>query len=286
MRQRSISAIGVVIVGLVPALIGGPLFAVVFTALCLLAFHEVLPLLGINERLHRWFGYALVALAGVLAWAAPDGRYFPVLVTLGVLVPLVSTVFLGGQAKGDLRDWASLTGASLYLALPAFAAIALRGTEGRVDRAWFQSLAEAMPGRERTAEGLGLFLMALLITWMSDTAAYLVGKSIGRTKLIPHVSPNKTVEGALGGLVAAGLTAVVCVVGFGLGINPLAAVFIGILIGAIGMLGDLSESMMKRRAGVKDSGTLIPGHGGILDRIDALIFVVTVTWALLPMLTA
>jgi len=284
-RQRSISAIGIVIVGLVPAFIGGPLFAIVFTAIALAAFHEVVPLLGITRRPYQWFGYGLVVLAGILAWIAPDGRYFPLLVACGVLLPLIMTIFLRGYAP-DLRDWASVIGAALYLALPAFAAIALRGTEGPVDRTWFQNLADTMPGSSRTAEGLGLFLMALLITWMSDTAAYLVGKSIGRTKLIPRVSPNKTVEGALGGLVAAAITAVVCVVGFGLNINPLAAAIFGIVIGGIGMLGDLGESMLKRRAGVKDSGTLIPGHGGVLDRIDALIFVLTVTWALLPMLTA
>jgi len=284
-RQRSISAIGIVIVGLVPALIGGPVFAIAFTAIALAAFHEVMPLVGITRQLDRWFGYGLVVLAGLLAWIAPDGRYFPLLITIGVLIPLIATVFQPDRSP-DLRDWASIIGATFYLALPAFAAIALRGTQGSVDRDWFQALADAMPGSNRTAEGLGLFLMALLITWMSDTAAYLVGKSIGRTKLIPRVSPNKTVEGALGGLVAAAITAVLCVVGFGLGINPLAAAVFGIVIGAIGMLGDLSESMLKRRAGVKDSGTLIPGHGGMLDRIDALIFVIAVTWALLPMLTA
>lgn len=285
MRTRSISAIGIVVVGLVPALVGGPIFAIVFTAIALAAFHEVLPLLGITERRQHGFGYGIIVLAGVLAWITPDGRYFPLAASAAVLIPLAAPVFLRDHGR-DVRDWAAISGATLYLALPTFAAIALRGTEGSVDRAWFQSLADAMPGGGRTAEGLGLFLMALLITWMSDTAAYLVGRSIGRTRLIPRVSPNKTVEGAIGGLVAAAITAVVCVVGFGLGINPLTAVIFGIVVGAIGMVGDLSESMLKRRAGVKDSGTLIPGHGGMLDRIDALIFVVTVTWALLPLLTA
>src|SRR5699024_1792214 len=185
----------------------------------------------------------------------------------------------------DRRDWPVMIGVTMYLVLPTFAAISLRGTEGEVDRAWFQSLANAMPGSDRTAEGLGLLVMAVLITWMSDTAAYLVGKSMGHTRLIPRISPNKTVEGAIGGLVAAAITAVVCVVAFGLAINPLAAVVFGIVAGAIGILGDLGESMIKRRAGAKDSGTLIPGHGGILDRIDALIFVFVTTWALLPLLT-
>lgn len=284
MRQRSISAIGVVLVGLVPALIGGPFFAVVFTAIMLVALYEAFPIIGITQQEFQLIGYGTVILAGILAIVAADGRYFPLAIAVGALLPLVYAVFQPA-GTGDRRDWPSTAGATMYLALPTFAAIALRETEGTVDRDWFQSVADAIPGNNQSAEGLGLFLMALFITWMSDTAAYLVGKSIGRTKLAPRVSPNKTVEGALGGLVAAAVTAVVCVVGFGLGINPLAAVIFGIVVGAIGMLGDLSQSLLKRRANIKDSGTLIPGHGGMLDRVDALVFVLAITWALLPVLT-
>ena len=283
MRERSISAIGIVIVGLVPALIGGLVFAIVFTAITLVAFNEVTRLLNIDQRDFQIIGYGSVLLAGVMAWLYPDGRFFPLVIAVSVLTPLLYIVFQPTD-RHERGDWTTTVGASLYLVVPTFAAIALRGTVGTVDRAWFQSLANAMPGADRTAEGLGWFLTALLITWMSDTAAYLVGKSVGRTKLIPRVSPNKTVEGAIGGLTAAGVTAVVCVVGFGLGVHPLTAVIFGIVIGLIGMLGDLSESMLKRRANVKDSGNLIPGHGGMLDRIDALIFVLTITWALMPAL--
>lgn len=282
-RERSFSAIGIVILVLIPALIGGVIFAIAFTAATIVAFRELLPLLRIRERQPMIIGYLIIGVAGLLALIFPDGRYFPLVVALTALVPLGVVVFQS-SAVSDERGWTTSTGATLYLVLPTFAAIALRGTEGTVDHDWFQSLADAMPGPDGTAEGLGLFLTALLITWLSDTAAFLVGKSVGRTKLIPRVSPNKTVEGAIGGLIAAGVTGVVCVVAFGLAIHPLTAVIFGLLLGAAGMIGDLSESMLKRRAGVKDSGSLIPGHGGMLDRIDALIFVLTITWALLPAL--
>lgn len=282
-RERSFSAIGIVILVLIPALIGGVIFAIAFTAATIVAFRELLPLLRIRERQPMIIGYLIIGVAGLLALIFPDGRYFPLVVALTALVPLGVVVFQS-SAVSDERGWTTSTGATLYLVLPTFAAIALRGTEGTVDRDWFQSLADAMPGPDGTAEGLGLFLTALLITWLSDTAAFLVGKSVGRTKLFPRVSPNKTVEGAIGGLIAAGVTGVVCVVTFGLAIHPLTAVIFGLLLGAAGMIGDLSESMLKRRAGVKDSGNLIPGHGGMLDRIDALIFVLTITWALLPAL--
>jgi phosphatidate cytidylyltransferase len=282
MKQRSISAIAIVLVSIVPALIGGPFFMLVFGAIMLVAFEELTRLLNIPDDFARACGYASIALAAVAAWAYADGRFLPGVLTVAVLLPLVSIVFRSSPVV-DIRDWTTTVGATMYLVLPTFAAIALRGTEGTVRRDWFQDFSNSMPGNENTALGMGWFLLALLVTWLSDTCAYLVGKSVGRTKLIPNVSPNKTVEGAIGGLVAAGVTAVLCSLLFGLHIHPLTAILLGIVLGAVGMLGDLSESMLKRRAGVKDSGTRIPGHGGILDRVDALIFVLVATWALLPL---
>lgn len=116
----------------------------------------------------------------------------------------------------------------------------------------------------------GLFL-AILPTWASDVAAYGVGSAIGRRKLIPRVSPSKTVEGTIGGLVASVVVAslVAGVVAFPLWVG-LAA---GAIVGVIAPLGDLVESAVKRAAAAKDSGALLPGHGGMLDRLDSLIFV-------------
>ena len=282
MRQRSISAVGVVVLGLVPALVGGPLFAIAFTLITLQSYREVVALLPGMPRSLSTLGYAWIGFSGLLALLEPDGRYLPLVIGLAVLTPMGVIVFHRPEPV-DQRDWMSAIAPTLYLLLPTFGAIAIRGTEGSVDRSWLSSVADAMPfDGESTARGLGWFLTALLITWLSDTAAYLVGKSVGRTKLIPAVSPNKTVEGAAGGLLAAGITAALCVFAFGLDVHPLTAFVLGILLGGIGMIGDLAESMLKRRAGVKDSGTLIPGHGGMLDRIDALIFVIVATWALLP----
>lgn len=283
MRQRSISAIGIVILGLVPALLGGIVFAVAFTILALLAFHELVQLMKLDERIFQVVGYIGIVLAAALAWLYPDGRLLPLVLGFVVLTNLTLIVFRR-DSVASRRDWTTGVGATLYLVLPVFAAIATRETEGFIERQWFQALSDGLPGRDNTAEGLAWFLTALFITWLSDTASYLVGKSVGRTKLIPHVSPNKTVEGATGGLVAAGMTSVICITSFGLPVHPLTAFLAGILLGAIGMLGDLSESMIKRRAGAKDSGRLIPGHGGILDRIDALIFVLVTMWAILPLL--
>lgn len=127
----------------------------------------------------------------------------------------------------------------------------------------------ALPG----AEGIVWTLVALAVTWGNDTGAYFAGRAFGRRKLYPLVSPNKTWEGFAGGMATSVL---VCFLISWLGGSSLRAVdcvIVGIVGGILGPLGDLSESMMKRAFGVKDSGKLMPGHGGIYDRGDALIFV-------------
>jgi phosphatidate cytidylyltransferase len=122
-------------------------------------------------------------------------------------------------------------------------------------------------------------LTVILCTWIGDSAAYLVGRSLGSQQLAPALSPHKTVEGAAGGLLAALATGSLIFAWSGLGSWWIGAVA-GAGIGIAGQLGDLGESFLKRQAGVKDSGAVIPGHGGILDRIDALLFAFPVGYLL------
>ncbi len=122
------------------------------------------------------------------------------------------------------------------------------------------------------SDGFLLVLATLLVVWASDSAAYFIGRKWGSRKLAPYVSPNKSVEGAVAGLIGASVFAVAI---FALApgvITPLVAAVFGLVVGIAAQLGDLFESAIKRSLNVKDSGNLLPGHGGILDRIDSLLF--------------
>lgn len=119
--------------------------------------------------------------------------------------------------------------------------------------------------------GAQLIMFLFLMVWSADVGAYFVGKSIGKRKLLPNVSPGKTLEGVIGGIITA--CALVALAGYFIGFNAeqyQVVILVTVIITTISVLGDLNESMFKRQAGVKDSGTILPGHGGVLDRIDSL----------------
>ena len=119
-------------------------------------------------------------------------------------------------------------------------------------------------------------LLPLLCTWATDSGAYFVGRAVGKVKLLPELSPGKTVEGALAGFVCSIVVGTLAAVALGLpGYHGLC---LGTLLGVVAQLGDLAESLIKRNLGVKDLGTLFPGHGGVLDRLDSLLFVLPITY--------
>lgn len=134
--------------------------------------------------------------------------------------------------------------------------------------------------------GTALVLLPVLLTWATDIGAYMFGRTFGRKKLIPSISPGKTVEGAVGGL---GLAIIVCLLYVRfilmpyaqLGLTIQGAVLFAIVVSIAAQTGDLAESLLKREAGVKDSSRIIPGHGGILDRFDSLLFVMPIAFLML-----
>jgi phosphatidate cytidylyltransferase len=220
--------------------------------------------------------FALVVLLGAWEWAAfaglahPAGRLLYVLATAA----LAAAAWFGSAHGAAWLAWmrgAALwwLAALLWLSLAPHAvnraAAALAGLAVLVP-AWLglaRLLGVAPPGR-----GAALLLYMLLLVWATDIGGYFVGRRFGRLKLAPAVSPNKTWEGVLGGT-ALGL--VVALAGAGWFHAPRAP-FVGLGLAVVGasMIGDLTESMFKRYAHLKDSGSLLPGHGGVLDRIDSI----------------
>jgi phosphatidate cytidylyltransferase len=137
------------------------------------------------------------------------------------------------------------------------------------------------------ASGGLLLLLPVLATWASDTGAYAVGRTIGRHKLLPSVSPGKTIEGSVGGLLGSVLVTWLLTrwllrpaAHLDFRWAPVGVILFGAMVSAVGQVGDLAKSLLKRDAGVKDSSTLIPGHGGVLDRVDSLLFVLPVSYVL------
>ena len=127
-------------------------------------------------------------------------------------------------------------------------------------------------------DGPGYVVLALGLAWASDTGGYFAGRYLGKRKLYEAVSPKKTIEGSLGGLFFAVLVAVVGHFWFLQSLPLLHAIALGVVGSLLGQLGDLGESLLKRSTGVKDSGAILPGHGGILDRVDALMITSTVVY--------
>ena len=174
--------------------------------------------------------------------------------TLSTALGLGALVSLGFhlvrlRRDGGLWDWAVTAGVALYVGgLLAYGPL-LRGLE---------------QGREWV-------LLMLLATFATDTGAFTSGRLMGRRPLAPSVSPGKTWEGAIGGLLAALGASVGLAYAFDLGISWGEALALGAMVGIVGQMGDLLESRVKRAAGAKESGWLIPGHGGVLDRIDSIV---------------
>lgn len=202
-----------------------------------------------NELLVRTItGLLLIAVA--LLAAAVGGTLF------AVFVAAIATAMFYEWTR-IARGWGPVWYASgfLYALIPALALL------------WI---------RERDAHGLELLVWAFIVTWSTDIGAYFAGRRFGRRKLAPTISPGKTVEGLYGGIVAATLLGGAWALPTGLG-RPLLLLALLFAIAAQG--GDLFESWMKRRAGVKDSGSWLPGHGGVLDRLDGLVPVAVLTAA-------
>lgn len=283
LRQRAISSIFIVVLTLGPAIAGRYIFTLLVAIIFGLIIHEFEAM--VRRAGHRpLFGFSYAALIVVLGTGVLQiwDRWDETIITAILLLPLIGIMFRRDH-RGALTDWALTIVISLYVALPAVHFILLRDLPGplnsfldEIDRTGgWQTQANTI-----TTLGLGWYLLAQCVTWLTDVGAYIAGRRFGRHKLAPAISPGKSVEGAIGGLVLGALTAILCAYAFNLPLALPLAALVGLVLSCFGQLGDLAESLIKRQVGVKDSGTLIPGHGGVFDRLDSLLIVATATYYL------
>lgn len=243
---RLISAVLLAAITIIYIVAGGWYFSALMVVICGLLAYEWVGLMRPDSPLQRNWMLALLGLfvlSLVITANLAGVRWAFIGALIAVLcLAMASAITNRASLKGAL-------GGMIYIGLPALSLLWLRNEQG----------AEAM-----------LVLWLFLIVWSTDTGAFLIGSALGGVKLAPRISPGKTWSGAIGGAAIAAIIG--AILSFTLGGEVLTGAVIAALLSVLAQIGDLFESLIKRRAAVKHSGDLIPGHGGMLDRLDGLLF--------------
>lgn len=258
LKQRVITAVVALIIFIPIIYLGGTLIEIAALVLAGVAMSEVL----IMKKILLVSPEAIISILGTLFLVAPkdwmnslpDQINTPFMFILFVLALMLRVVFSRNRFNFDDAGVLSLT--MLYIGFG------------------FNMFVQAR------SIGLAMLMYLLLIVWSTDSGAYLIGRKIGKTKLAPQISPNKTWEGSVGGTLVAIVVGIIfsatAMIHYGL----ITTVFMTMFLSIAGQLGDLIESSLKRFYGVKDSGKILPGHGGILDRFDSLLLVLPMAYLL------
>jgi phosphatidate cytidylyltransferase len=238
--RRTLTSVILIPLVLLAVWLGDSWFQILVALLAVMMAHEWATI--VHDRSSAQF---LLHAAGGLSGAllAPDLS----LVVAAIALTSIVSVALALRRETEINIW-MIFGVA-YVGLPAAAFIALRGEE---------------------LSGMLIIMWLLIVVWAADILAYFAGRLIGGPKLAPRLSPNKTWSGLAGAITGAGAAGLAFGEATGLG-GPLLVLGLGALLGLVEQLGDIFESALKRRYGIKDSGTLVPGHGGILDRVDGLV---------------
>lgn len=252
LKTRVLSAVVLAPPVLAAVWYGGRVFEGLMLLVAALSLWEWVRLIAPQARPLAWAMAVLFALA-IGGWAIVHGgaSAVPVALVLSVAVAVLAPWISLGPALHYRRPALWLAFGLLYLGLAAAALVYLRVETGEAGR--------------------GLFLFLLLAVWATDIGAYAAGRTIGGPKLMPRVSPKKTWAGLIGGVLAAALVGWMVATWVLHAAAPGLVALVAAVLAVVGQAGDLLESFIKRRSQVKDSGTLIPGHGGLLDRIDGLV---------------
>ena len=234
---------------------GGYAFSGLVLLVVLLATHEYGAMLKLHEKM--LVNLLTLLLSGLLIADAqwPQAQILRWALALVPLVALAAQVFYH-NAPGSLRNWAFSIAGAVYIGYAGSFFVRLRALD----------------------QGLALVVIAFLGTWICDSGAYFVGRAWGRHKLAPDISPKKTWEGAIAGLISGVIAVAVLGRLLVADLSLWTGALLGLALVIASTIGDLAESVIKRQVGVKDSSQLIPGHGGALDRIDSLLFVVPVVY--------
>jgi phosphatidate cytidylyltransferase len=259
LKHRVITAaIGVPLV-ILAIWFGDPWFSLLIAAAALAGTYEFYHMVNFDRKEPLIYLGLLWSLALVLSPHYGNHDALPLVITATMLISLIWILLRPAREKA-FRDWAWMIVGALYVGWMLSYWLSLRGL----------------------AEGRNWVYLAMLTTFANDTSAFFIGRARGKHKLAPTISPAKTWEGAIGGLICAILAAIVIATILNLISLKLGPPFtfkywqiiiLGFLVSLFAQLGDLVESLLKRNTGVKESGNLLPGHGGILDRFDSLIFV-------------
>ena len=255
MKERIIAAIAALVVVLPTLLLGDfwGTFALVTVAI-VIASKEFIHMAFPTEK-NTHIGIYLLYMAAFVGFALFPEHSGLVMATASLVLWSVAMFLISDNDRG-MRFIARSSFGLIYIPFLLSYFVLLRGTD----------------------QGLEWIFLALLLTWSADTGAYFAGRFLGKTPLFPRVSPKKTVEGVVGGV----LLAVAVSIGYTQQVLPVVdmihASILGVVLSLSSVVGDLVESLMKRAYGVKDSGNFMPGHGGIIDRLDSLLFTFPITY--------
>ena len=259
LRKRIVTALFGIPLLIVIIWFAGPIgFAVAAAVWGVLAAYEFFRLVGVSRVIPLMLFGLVWTVLFILHPHFSEEATVPLLLTSSIVLSLILTVFLF-KKEGIFNNWVWMIGGIFYVGWLLSYLVALR----------------LEPGIETFPEiGRNLVFLALFVTFGSDTMAYFIGKAVGRHKLAPRISPGKTWEGAFAGIVGAVIVSLLFTLStpFELPLSYLHAILLGVLVSVFGQIGDLVESLLKRHSGVKESGSLMPGHGGLLDRMDSIVF--------------
>lgn len=260
LKQRVITALWGIPLVILAVWFNTPIpWLIVLAAVCGgLAAFEFYRINGVSKNLPLTIFGIVWTLLLIIRPYYPDQLPLQLLLVSALGISLIMLVFLP-KKEGLFLNWAWMLGGALYIGWLLSYLVALRLEPGTVS---YPNL------------GRDFVFLTLFVTFGSDTAAYFIGKAIGKHKLAPQISPGKTWEGTIAGVLGAAIVGWLFTLSTPLQL-PLTwwqAILLGALVSVFGQLGDLAESLLKRNCGVKDSGGIMPGHGGLLDRLDSILF--------------